>query len=163
MTERAIVVAVDAQGVTVRCGASEACSSCGSLLCPPRERTYRARVNSDLPVAPGDAVEVEVPERGAATKALLLFGLPIILFAATYIALGGVASETQRVALGLGGLGAGFGIAMLVSSRLREPEPAVVQIYRNPSPMPIGRVPPADVNGPTEPERTSQANRPQAR
>jgi positive regulator of sigma E activity len=147
VTERATVIAVGEESVTVRCSPTETCSSCSSLLCSPRERTYEAVVDDDRlgakPLAEGDVVAVEVPESHALGRAALLFALPLVLFTALYVALGFTDSETQRVAGGFAGLAAGFGLAVLASRWIPEARPRVVAVYREPELEPL-RVPGPD-------------------
>ncbi|MFW5743964.1 MAG: SoxR reducing system RseC family protein [Spirochaetota bacterium] len=147
VTERATVIAVGEESVTVRCSPTETCASCSSLLCSPRERTYEAVVDEDRlaakPLAKGDLVAVEVPESHALARAALLFALPLALFAVLYAALGFTGSETQRVAGGFAGLAAGFGLAVLVSRWIPETRPRVVAVYREPELEPL-RVPGPD-------------------
>ncbi|MFW6292964.1 MAG: hypothetical protein ACOC7V_11675, partial [Spirochaetota bacterium] len=44
VTERAEVLEVHGETATVRCSTTETCSSCTSILCSPRARTYVARI-----------------------------------------------------------------------------------------------------------------------
>lgn len=145
MTERAEVLEVRDGIATVRCAADESCASCSSLFCAPRSRTYSALLTPDespdavpLPVRPGHWVEVEVPERGALGKGVLLLGVPLVLFVAVYLGLGSTGSEVIRVAGGFGGLAGGLWAAVLVSRAWKEPMPRIVQIYHEP------RLEPAD-------------------
>lgn len=136
MTERAEVLSVAPDGATmvVRCAVVETCASCSTILCNPRSRTYTAARSTMLSegTQTGDAVEVELPERGATAKGLLLFGLPIALFVALYLLVGEAAGETIRAAAGLGGLLLGVGLAVLVGRFLPEPMPTVTRVYRAP-------------------------------
>ncbi|MFW5686511.1 MAG: SoxR reducing system RseC family protein, partial [Spirochaetota bacterium] len=126
MTERAQVLSVDGAIATVRCDTTESCSSCSSILCNPRSRTYEASWDPIAArLAPGDWVEVEVTERGALGKGLLLFALPIVLFVVFYLGLGTVeidpeSAEVVRVAGGFAGLAGGFGLAVLASRLWQE-------------------------------------------
>lgn len=142
IVERGTVVSVGDGSVTVRCSTTEACSSCSSLLCSPRERTYEAVANDEADgpgrLAEGDVVDVEVPDSHALGKAVLLFALPLVLFAGIYALLGFTESETQRVAGGFAGLAAGFGLAVLVSRWMPEARPRVVSVYRDPELVPVG-------------------------
>ncbi len=139
--ERATVVAVGDGTVTVRCSPTESCTSCSSLLCSPRERTYDAVVDADRvgskPPAAGEVVEVEVPDSHALGRAALLFALPLVLFAVGYVLFAFTDSETQRVAAGFVGLAVGFGLAVLVSRWIPEPRPRVVAVYREPELEPV--------------------------
>jgi positive regulator of sigma E activity len=140
MTERAEVLAVNGPTVTVRCSTTETCSSCTSILCAPRSRTYEASIASQAiaaSVVPGAMVEVDAPSSGALGKGVLLFGLPPALFAAAYLALGPQASEAARVALGFGGLSLGLLVAVAVSRVWRDPLPTIVQVYRAPELVPF--------------------------
>ena len=159
MTERAEVVALHGESVTVRCETSDTCASCSALLCNPRARTYRAVVGADVRAgaAPrdvgglssgassttgvalrvGDRVEVEVPERGALGKGLLLFGLPLASFVVVYLALGAAADETLRVGLSFAGLGAGMALAVAASRFVKEARPVIVRVFRDPVLAPL--------------------------
>ncbi|MFW6293564.1 MAG: SoxR reducing system RseC family protein, partial [Spirochaetota bacterium] len=121
---------------------AEACSSCSSLLCSPRERTYEAVVDADRvgskPPSAGEAVEVEVPESHALGRAALLFALPLVLFAVGYVLFAFTDSETQRVAAGFVGLAVGFALAVLVTRWIPEARPRVVAVYREPELEPVG-------------------------
>ena len=136
MTERAQVLSRTGQTVLVRCETGESCESCSSLLCNPRSRTYEAVLAPELveaaAVRAGDWVEVEVPESGALGKGLLLFGLPLGLFAAIYLLLGSRVSEIVQVAGGFGGLVLGLGAAVGLSRLWKEPEARVIRVYRAP-------------------------------
>ncbi|MFP4114273.1 MAG: SoxR reducing system RseC family protein [Spirochaetota bacterium] len=134
-TERARVVAVNGRTAIVRCDAIEACSSCSSLLCSPRSRSYRAEIA--VPAAPGDWVEVEIPETGAFGKGLLLFALPVVLFVAAYFAIGSAGSEVVRVTAGFGGVVVGFAAAVVASRLWNEPMPRVIRVYRDPELVPF--------------------------
>jgi len=130
MTERAEVLEVHGETATVRCSTTETCSSCTSILCSPRARTYVARIARDTHLVPGAFVEVEVPTSGALGKGLLLFGLPLALFAAVYFALGSEASEAARAGGGFGGLAVGLLVAVGVSRFWKDPTPEIVRVYR---------------------------------
>lgn len=140
MTERAEVLSVAPDGSTmvVRCAMVETCSSCSTILCNPRARTYTAARSTLLAGEPqaGDSVEVELPQAGATAKGLLLFGLPIALFVGVYVAVGGSATETVRAVAGMAGLLFGLGLATLAGRLLPEPMPTVTAIYRSPGLVP---------------------------
>ena len=151
MTERAQVLSRTGSTVLVRCDTGESCESCSSLLCNPRSRTYEAVLAAEPAGEPlhavtaGDWVEVEVPESGALGKGLVLFVLPIGLFAAVYLLLAGRVSEVVQVASGFVGLATGFGLAVALSRLWREPEARVVRVYRGttvgPARLPVGESP----------------------
>jgi len=140
MTERAQVLSVDGPTATVRCDTTEACSSCTSILCNPRARTYEALIDgpAELPerVVPGAVVEVEVPSSGAIGKAVLLFGLPLLLFAAVYLATGSDAPEVARAAGGFGGLAAGLLATVAIGRAWKDPLPRIVRVYARPEGSP---------------------------
>ncbi len=163
MTERAEVIEVHGETATVRRSATETCSSCTSILCSPRARTYVAHIAPAVAhdaagaraatapnlspgagtsgaapyLSPGAFVEVEVPTSGALGKGLLLFGLPLALFAAVYFALGSEASEAARAGGGFGGLAVGLLVAVGVSRLWKDPTPEIVAVYRSPELVPF--------------------------
>ena len=129
MTERADVVAVDGLHATVSSGPTETCGSCASPLCSPRVRTWEVSIDAELAddVVPGVSVEIASPP-AAMARGVLIFVVPLVLFAAAYLGLSGLASETARAAAGFVGLATGLILAVAVARVWKEPEPTVVRV-----------------------------------
>jgi sigma-E factor negative regulatory protein RseC len=137
MTERARVISVGVDSVTLECFDHQGCASCGSAFCNVKARTYDAVVDAGLDVHTGDQVEVFVPPARAIAAGFAVLIFPLILFLAGYLLARPLETEPLRVAAGLGGLIAGFAIVYLVSRKRRKELPRVVRVYKGPELIPV--------------------------
>jgi sigma-E factor negative regulatory protein RseC len=105
VTETGKVTKINENFITVSCKPSLACHSCGRASCALGGRDIVAHNSRELPLAPGDYVELNLPTSRTAGSALRVFGLPAAAFALFYIAAGAlpVEAENARVLLGLAG------------------------------------------------------------
>lgn len=137
MSETVEVLAVSGSRLTVRCAPAAACSACASVFCSPRTRTYDATFDPHRypQIRPGSRVEVD-PSSGPA-KGIVLFGMPLVLFAAAYLGLSPTGSEVIQAAGGFAGLAVGLLAAVGAARIWRDPDPRVVRVYDSPSGPPV--------------------------
>ena len=140
MTERARITAIDGGVATLECFEHQGCSKCGAAFCNVQARTYQATIPGGATVHVGDHVEVYVAPARAVGAAFSVLILPLILFAAGYIAFGFTESEPLRVAAGFGGLALGLLGVVVVSRRRRPALPQITAVLGHPSlePFEIG-------------------------
>jgi positive regulator of sigma E activity len=117
MDETGIVLTAGGGAATVRMTASPSCDGCGQAsLCHPgtgRDRTLTVR--DPLGVAPGQAVTVRLPGRGAWAAMGLVYGWPLAMLLAGAVLgyrLGGGGDRSDLVSAGLAlaFLAAGFAV-----------------------------------------------------
>ncbi|HUX19675.1 MAG TPA: SoxR reducing system RseC family protein [Spirochaetia bacterium] len=132
MTQTATVKTISDRTLILGCDDEETCLGCAAS-CGPRERLFEASNPRHLQLNPGDRVEVDLPRADALWAGLLIFGLPLLLFAAGYLLaepISGDASDPLKALFGVCGMAIGFAVALLVG-RLRGARslPRVTSLY----------------------------------
>jgi positive regulator of sigma E activity len=116
MTETATVKTISARTLILGCEDEEHCLGC-TASCGSRERLFEAANPKKLPLQPGDRVEVYLPRANALGAGLLVFVVPLLLFAAGYllaVPIVGKASDPLKALFGVCGMAIGFAGALLV-------------------------------------------------
>jgi positive regulator of sigma E activity len=102
---------------------SAECESCSGASCSVSRRSLDTWNRDGLELGIGDRVEVEVDASSQLRGALLVFGLPLLLFFAGYAAgkilFPGVATEAPAAFGGLAGIGLGILAGLAASGSLR--------------------------------------------
>ena len=123
MTEKARVLSVDGDMVTVGCLAS-ACAGCHSKdSCSVKEQEYEAVNKKGLDLSPGDMVEIYLPPLKTIGSAFSVMIVPLVLFISGFLfgnRILKIQSEGMNVLIGLAGLASGFAGNLLVSKRLKK-------------------------------------------
>ncbi|MDR1931487.1 MAG: SoxR reducing system RseC family protein [Spirochaetales bacterium] len=96
MTETGKVTKIDGVFVTLRCKPGPVCHGCGAESCLAG-REVTARNPRNIPLAPGDYVEISAPPAAALRSALRVFGLPVLGFALFYAGAGCVFGGTEKI------------------------------------------------------------------
>lgn len=73
-----------------------------------KERAFEVANPYNIKVIPGARVEIFVDPKGAIKASLMIFGLPLLLFAVAYFAMPQSFDEQYKALAGLGGLVVGF-------------------------------------------------------
>jgi positive regulator of sigma E activity len=123
LTETGVVKKIAEGVVTVECSPTPACEGCSACSSSDGGRTMEAVNRSGATVREGDVVEVVVSTSTAVRASFLVLLLPLALFVLLYFIVqkaAPVAPEGLRVAAGIGGLGAGFGLNLLLRGKHRE-------------------------------------------
>lgn len=123
MTETGVVKTIVDGVVTVECSPTPACEGCAACSTSDGGRTMEAINRSGTDVRAGDVVEVEVSTSTAVRASFLVLLMPLALFVLLYFIVqkaAPTAPEGLRVAAGIGGLGAGFGLNLLFRGKHRE-------------------------------------------
>lgn len=123
MTEIGKVTKIDERIITIKCRPSPACHSCNGGLCGARDRELKVRNTRDLFVSVGDYAEIFLPSSQAVMAGFQVFVLPLILFAAFYLAARhflGIEAEGPLVLSGLAGLLAGFLFTYIIAQGNRK-------------------------------------------
>ncbi|MCK4541429.1 MAG: SoxR reducing system RseC family protein [Spirochaetales bacterium] len=130
MKDQATVLKVDDNTVTLGCGDTTACKSCGaSGFCNVKARKYQASNTSNINLSVGDTVEVFFAPGKAIMASFMVLIFPLILFVLFFAGAGwifGIESEGIKAIFGLGGLATGFGINPLYSRQTKE-EPQIIR------------------------------------
>lgn len=146
MTERGTVTEVRDRLLTVQLELNEGCGACANDGCKKAKRAVQAYNRSDIPLAEGDCVEINIEGKAQFFGALWVLGLPLLLFAGGYIVgrfMTTGESEAPAAISGVVGLVLGMIIGVIVQKRQRlESLPSVVR-----------KVEP-EVSGEAEPEWT---------
>lgn len=125
MLEKARVIKIDDDVVSLACSDGEGCSSCAAhgICGGVNDRTFEA-VNSDrLELAPGDTVEVLLPTGKTIKAAFMVMIFPLLLFFVFFYGAGRLiesAGEGIQVLFGVAGIAAGIGINFLSNSKSRK-------------------------------------------
>ena len=121
MLEKATVLRIDDDVITLACGDSEGCSSCAAHgFCSAGEKTFEAWNRKGFNMAQGSVVEVYLPTGKTIGAAFMVMIFPLILFFILFKAAGVFLNdpgEGARVLFGLIGIAAGFGINFLLNRR----------------------------------------------
>lgn len=128
MTEKARVLKVHDNTVSLQCIDGPHCDSCGSAFCNLKSRTIEASVATGLHVNVGDEVEVFVPPSRAIASGFLVLIVPLILFLTAYLSFSFVENEAAQVAAGFGGLVAGFLLVYIVGRRRSPQLPTITHV-----------------------------------
>lgn len=114
--------------VTVGC-AGGACEGCkASFFCTNKFQTFEVRNPEALSVKPGDRVRVFLPPGRTILSTLILFGLPLVLFAVLYLLIP-AKNEFIKAFWGIGGGALGFLLAYLFfRARRKELTPILEEI-----------------------------------
>jgi positive regulator of sigma E activity len=107
----------------VECSPTPKCEGCTACASTDGTRTMEAVNRSGSELKEGDLVEVRVATSVAVQASFLVLILPLAMFVLLYFLVQKAAPaspEGLRVAVGLGGLGAGFGLNLLIRGKHRE-------------------------------------------
>jgi positive regulator of sigma E activity len=131
MTERGTVSGIRDRLLTVQLELNEGCGACSNDGCKKTRRAVQAYNRSDIPLAEGDYVEIDIEGKAQLIGAFWVLGLPLIVFAGGYIARPVVfpgASEAPAALCGIAGLTLGMLVGVIVQKRQRmESLPAVIR------------------------------------
>jgi len=110
MQEKARIVKIDGDVVTVVPLDIEACIGCANAECKKNGNEFRASNRKKYALAVGDEVRIAAPAGRQLLQALVSVGLPVLFAAAAYAALGAFApaAEGFRIGASLGALAAGM-------------------------------------------------------
>ncbi|MFO8065849.1 MAG: SoxR reducing system RseC family protein [Spirochaetota bacterium] len=111
MVEKARVISIDGERVTLSCSDLAGCKACSGSFCGTKQRSFDAANTNNLDLNPNDEVEVFVHPGKAILAGFMVLIFPLVLFVGGFLASGpwlGVTSEAARVAVGGGALVAGF-------------------------------------------------------
>ena len=121
MIEKAKVIAVNDEIVTLVCGDAEGCASCAAHgFCATDKKTFEAWNSKGFPIEPGSNVEVFLPTGKTIGSAFMVMIFPLVLFFLFFYGAGMLfdnLSEGRSVLAGLAGIAAGFGINFLVNRK----------------------------------------------
>lgn len=131
MIERGMVSEIQGKLLTVQLELNEGCGACGNEGCKKTRRSVKAYNKSELALAEGDCVEIDIQGKAQLVGALWVLGLPLALFAGGYVfgrlTFPGL-SETPAALCGIGGLSLGMVVGVLVQKGQRlESLPAVLR------------------------------------
>ena len=129
MTERARVIEIHEDIVTLECIDDDGCESCNSMFCSAKARTYKATPGPDIQVKPGDQVEVSIPPSRAIGAGFLVLMFPLLMFVGVYLAFGFLDNEPVQVGAGLGGLFGGFGLVYLFGRGKHTRLPQISRVF----------------------------------
>jgi len=120
MLEKATVIKVDDDIITLACGDSEGCSSCAAhgFCGGVNDKTFEAWNAKKIELAPGSRVEVNLPTGKTIGSAFMVMIFPLLLFFVFFYAvkmLFGNPGEGLQVVGGLIGIASGFGINFLLN------------------------------------------------
>ena len=120
MIEKATVIKIENDIITLACGDSEGCKSCAAhgFCGGATDRTFEASNLHEYKLEPGNVVEVLLPTGKTIGSAFMVMIFPLILFFAFFYGTKLIFSGTGegiQVLGGLIGIGAGFGINFLIN------------------------------------------------
>jgi positive regulator of sigma E activity len=115
MTEQVIVLEIDENTAIVGCDPKGACKHCGGeSFCNIKSRTFTASIPPGLQIAPGSTVEVFLPPGKTVLAGFVVLIMPLIMCMGGFLlARNLTGSEGIQALIGLTGLAAGFGLAIL--------------------------------------------------
>jgi len=112
MIEKARVLKIDGDQVTLACLDIAGCKSCSGSFCSTKQRRFTAENTKHLELEPNDQVEVFIHPGKAVLAGFMVLIFPLILFILGFEAAGrflGMASEAARAGVGALALAVGFG------------------------------------------------------
>lgn len=120
MLEKATVIKIENDVITLACGDSEGCQSCAAhgFCGGVNDKTFDASNLHEYILEPGNTVEVLLPTGKTIGSAFMVMIFPLILFFAFFYGTGFIissAGEGIQVLGGLIGIAAGFGINFLIN------------------------------------------------
>lgn len=116
MIEKARVISIDGDRVTLACPDADTCKACSSSFCSTKQRRFSAENTNHLELRPDDEVEVFVHPGKAVLAGFMVLILPLLLFILGFDLAGrvlGIVSEAGRAGVGALSLAVGFGAVYL--------------------------------------------------
>jgi sigma-E factor negative regulatory protein RseC len=116
MIEKARVLSIDGDRVTLSCTDAAGCTSCSSAFCGTKQRSFSAENTKDIELHPNDEVEVYVHPGKAVLAGFMVLIFPLVMFILGFEVAGrflGMASEAARAGVGALALAGGFGAVFL--------------------------------------------------
>ena len=131
ITERATVVAVEGDKVTVEAAIKTTCNGCqaqsdcgsGAIATAFAPKVQRLELTSPLPVKVGDEVSVGIPEAGVLSASALLYIVPLLVLISSALALDSLLPTIGLVTeLGvfIGSISATFVSYIVLSGRIKK-------------------------------------------
>ena len=122
MLEKATVIKINKDVVTLACGDSEGCQSCAAhgICGGVNDKTFEAWNKNGLEIEPGAQVEVNLPTGKTIGSAFMVMIFPLLLFIVFFYAvrlLFDGAGEGFQALGGVVGIAAGFGINFLLNRK----------------------------------------------
>jgi len=120
MVEKARVISIDGDRVTLACSDAAGCKVCSSSFCSTKQRSFDAENTNDLDLNPNDEVEVFVHPGKAILAGFMVLIFPLLLFIGGFVASGqwlGITSDAARVGIGGLALAVGFAAVYLYNRR----------------------------------------------
>ena len=122
MLEKATVINIKNDIITLACGDSEGCQSCAAhgICGGVNDKTFEAYNSESLELEAGDRVEVLLPTGKTIRAAFMVMIFPLLLFFVFFFGAGRLIdspSEGIQVLFGIAGIAAGFGINFLTNRK----------------------------------------------
>jgi len=122
MTEKATIIKINDDIITLACGDSAGCGSCAAhgICGGAEERNFEAWNADSLELEEGNRVEVLLPTGKTIGSAFMVMIFPLLLFFLFFYAAGLLIDnpgEGIRVLFGLAGIAAGFGFNFLINRK----------------------------------------------
>ncbi len=122
MLEKATVIRINNDVVTLACGDSESCQSCAAhgFCGGVNDKTFEAVNINGYELEPGSKVEVFLPTGKTIGAAFMVMIFPLLLFFVFFFGIRLLlesAGEGIQVLSGLAGIAAGFGINFITSRK----------------------------------------------
>jgi sigma-E factor negative regulatory protein RseC len=120
MIEKARVISIDGDHITLACPDSAACKSCAASFCSTKERRFSARNVHHIDLNPNDEVEVFIHPGKAILAGFMVLIFPLLMFILGFEVAGrflGFVSEAARAGIGGAALAVGFGAVFLYNRR----------------------------------------------
>lgn len=120
MIEKARVISIHGDEVTLACADPAACKSCSASFCSTKTRSFNAENVRHIDLSPNDEVEVFIHPGRAILAGFMVLIFPLLLFMGGFIAAGewlGITSEAARAGFGASALAMGFGGVFLYNKR----------------------------------------------
>ena len=131
MIEKARVISVDGDRVTLACADGDTCKACSSAFCSTKQRRFSAENTNHIELSPNDEVEVFVHPGKAILAGFMVLILPLLLFIVGFDLAGrflGIGSEAGRAGVGALSLAVGFsGVYLYNRGRGGESMPSVLR------------------------------------
>lgn len=131
MQERARIVRIDGDIVSVVPLDIEACIGCANAECKKNGNVFRAAKRKSLNLSVGDEVRIAAPVVRQLWQALLSVGIPFLFAVCAYVAVGSfapTAGEGLRIGASLAALVAGMALVYFARRNKSKGLPEVVEI-----------------------------------
>ena len=122
MVEKAKVIKIDNDIVSLVCSDSESCESCAAhgFCGGVNDKSFEAVNSQGLELEPGDSVEVLLPTAKTIRAAFMVMIFPLLLFFLFFFGAGQLLetpSEGIQVLAGVAGIAAGFGLNFITNKK----------------------------------------------